>query len=164
MWQSVASALTFVWQPPDGYVPEGYLFFHGISSGDYSDITSIGNVSTFDYNFTMQDGANFFTVTALTYDTNHVLWMSPLSNEAIITNSTLIVLTAVTMTSTNIGATNWMTWNTNQIKFQPDLPQQLFMNAPLQISTTSIITFPTNVFDTNSALKSPSITVKKPKK
>lgn len=163
-----ASAFTLIWNAPDGYTPDAYIVYHGTSSAAYGDINNAGAQTNFEWTADLPTGLNYFTVAAMAFDTNHILQMSGLSNEVVVTNSLQIVLTQVILTSTNVAG-NWKPWSTNRLQFTADLPQEFFMQSPLQIQPMNIISVPTNavnipLLETNTSLKSPSVLVKKPKK
>ena len=139
-----APAFQVAWRPPADFTPQGYVVFHGTQSGAYSDCWSAGNATNYILAGPLPAGANYFVVTAWTAAGGELL-MSSWSNETVVTNTPVLVLNTVILTSTNLSTLNsqpvWLPWRTNTMVIRPALPAQFFKSGGSALTKTNIFTF-----------------------
>ena len=136
-------AFDLAWTPPANQPTAGYVLFHGTASRSYSEIYSVGNVTAWDYQGTLVDGANYFAVAAFTMEAG-TLFMSTFSNEAVVTNHPALDLQTVVFASTNLGGgpATWTPWATNHLLIMPTDPARFFHSGTNRLVQTNVISFP----------------------
>lgn len=132
-------AFSLTWDAPVGYLPT-YIVMHGTISGAYTDWSNAGETNFYAWTTPLPAGVNYFNVVAMADDDATGLQMSALAGEASVTNTPEIILTTITMTSTNVNGI-WQPWSTNSVIFSPSLPQEFFKDS-LFISKSNQIIIP----------------------
>ncbi len=132
---------TLTWTAPTNYAPQGYVIFHGTTSGAYSDCLSAGAATNFAFTGPLSTGANYFVVTSWRVDEASNLLMSSWSNEAVVTNTPAFVLATIILTATNIVGGCWRPLQTNSMVLYAVSPTSFF-TASNSLRLTNIITVP----------------------